>query len=70
MKKKRLAEEIKEFQQNKKMLIPILVVLGVLGLILPILPGIAFLFLAYVLVFPRQGQQAIVRIRKYLKNWF
>ncbi|MFQ5603059.1 MAG: hypothetical protein ACE5HS_07290 [bacterium] len=66
MKKKSLFDEIKEFNQNKKKLIPILVILGVFGLILPVLPGVLLLFLGFILLFPRQGEDFLKKIRKKL----
>lgn len=63
--KKPLREEIKDFQKEKNKLMPILIALGLLGLLFPILPGLALLFFAFLLVFPRQGEIFIQRIRKF-----
>ncbi|MFQ5674908.1 MAG: hypothetical protein ACE5G1_03345 [bacterium] len=72
MPKKALVDEIRDFQQNKKVAIPIILSLGVLGLLLPILPGVALLFLGFLLLFPRDGEKAIKKIRdkidRYLKR--
>jgi len=65
--KKTLQEEIKRFQKDKTKLFLILIFLGLLGLFFPILPGLALLFLGFLLVFPRQGEEVIHKIRKYLK---
>lgn len=68
MSKKDLVDEIRDFQKNKKKLIPILVVLGILGLFLPILPGVALLFFGFLLIFPREGENLLKKIRSKFKN--
>lgn len=65
-KKKTLHEEIKDFQKDKSKLIPLLIFFGLLGLLFPILPGLALLFLGFLLIFPRQGEEVINKIRKFL----
>lgn len=67
MARKTLSEEIKEFQTGKKRLIPALIMVGVLGLFLPVLPGVAVLFLAFLLLFPKEGEAVIKRIREKIK---
>ena len=67
MTEKPLTEEIRDFQKSKKVLIPILLVVGLAGLFLPILPGVALLFLGYLLIFPRQGEDFLQKIRSILK---
>lgn len=63
-----LREEIRQFQKKKtRFAIPILV-LGVLGLILPVIPGVALIMLAILLLFPMQGQRLIDRIKRYVKK--
>ena len=68
MRKKDLVDEIRDFQKNKKKLIPVLVVLGILGLFLPILPGVALLFFGFLLIFPREGENLLKKIRSKFKN--
>lgn len=68
MGKKDLFDEIKDFRRSKKKLIPIVVVLGILGLFLPILPGVALLFFGFLLVFPREGEALLKKIRSKYKN--
>lgn len=67
MNRKTLREEIREFQSHKQKLIPILIVVGLLGLVLPIIPGVAVLFLAFMLLFPKHGEQLLKRIRQTIK---
>jgi len=68
MSKKDLVDEIRDFQKNKKKLIPVLVVLGILGLFLPILPGVALLFFGFLLIFPREGEKLLKKLRSKFKN--
>ena len=58
-----LFEEIRQFQKDKKKLIPALIVLGVMGIFLPVIPGLAALALAALLLFPRQSDKLIKKIR-------
>ena len=68
MEKKELVDEIKDFRKNKKKLIPVIIVLGILGLFLPILPGIALLFFGFLLIFPKDGDNLLNKIRIKFKN--
>lgn len=66
--KKTLVEEISDFRKAKKVLIPVLLTVGCLGLFLPVLPGLAFIFLGFVLLFPKQGNDLLNKIRKAFKK--
>lgn len=68
MAKRYLLDEIRDFRNEKKKLIPVLLILGILGLFLPVLPGVALLFLGLVLLFPRQGNDVIRKIRSFFKK--
>jgi hypothetical protein len=68
MSKKDLVDEIRDFQKDKKKLIPVLIVLGILGLFLPILPGVALLVFGFLLIFPREGENLLKKIRSKYKN--
>lgn len=60
-----LREEIRQFRKRKiRFAIPILI-LGVLGLVLPIIPGMALIVLAVLLLFPLQGKKWIESIRAW-----
>ena len=65
---KNLVDEMKDFRKNKKKLIPIVVVLGIFGLFLPILPGVALLVFGFLLIFPREGETLLKKIRSKFKN--
>ena len=68
MRNKDLVDEIKDFRQNKKKLIPVVIVLGILGLFLPILPGVALLFFGFLLIFPKEGEKLLKKVRSKFKN--
>ena len=68
MSKKNLVDEIRDFQKNKRKLIPVVIVLGVVGLFLPVLPGVALLFFGFLLIFPRDGEKLLKKIRSKFKN--
>lgn len=70
MPRKSLQEEIEDFQVEKKKLIPALLVAGVAGLVLPVLPGVALIVLALLLLNPRRGEEVIRKIRHFLKTVF
>ncbi len=67
MPRKSLQEEIEDFQVEKKKLIPALLVAGVAGLLLPVLPGVALIVLA---LNPRRGEEIIRKIRHFLNTVF
>jgi uncharacterized protein YqgC (DUF456 family) len=46
----------------------ILIVLGIVGLILPILQGFLFIFAGIILLFPKEGKKIIRKIKKFFKN--
>ena len=68
MRKKDLIDEIEDFRENKKKLIPVVIVLGILGLFLPILPGVALLFFGFLLIFPKEGENLLKKVRSKFKN--
>ncbi len=66
MTKPSLKTQVAEFRKTKKRLIPALIGLGVVGLGLPILPGVALLVLAFSLAMPGQAERALRKIRSLL----
>ena len=66
MARRHLFQEIRDYQNKKKILVPALLVLGVAGLFLPILPGIALIILAILLLFPRHGEQLLQKVKSSL----
>ncbi len=72
MPRKALVDEIQTFQREKSRLIPALCVLGIAGLLLPVLPGMLFLALAFGLLFPREGERylnkLVHKVRRLLRG--
>jgi len=66
MKNHPLYEEISKFIKTKKIIAIPLIILGLLGLILPIIPGTVFLVLAFLLLFPKDGEKLIEKIKRLL----
>lgn len=64
--KKSLYEEMKKFQEEKKGYFIILLALGVLGLVLPVIPGLWLIGLAVALVFPRCYEMLQQLIKKII----
>jgi len=64
-----LREEIRQFQKRKTRFAVPIIVLGLLGLVLPVIPGLALLALGVMLLFPMQGRRLIERIRNYFRRW-
>ena len=62
-----LSEQIIVFRRQKGKTVAVLLFLGLVGLVLPIVPGLAFLALAFLLLFPRQGDDILRRIKASLK---
>jgi len=67
MSRKTFTDEIRDFRRSKKKWIPILIIVGLLGLVLPIIPGVALLLLAFLLLFPKEGEAFLKRVRKSMK---
>ena len=61
-----LYREIVKFGKTKKLIAIPLIILGLAGLILPIIPGIALLVFAVMLLFPRDGDKIIQKIKQML----
>jgi hypothetical protein len=59
-----LWEEILRFSKNKYLLALILILIGLLGVVVPVIPGILLFLLAIALL--RKGMMA--RIRRYFKT--
>lgn len=64
--KSALIEEIRRFRSGKVRTAVVLLVFGVAGLVLPIIPGLLFILLALWLVFPDQSEKIWQRIKEAL----
>ncbi len=67
-KKNSLYEEIKKFQKEKKIYFVILILVGLLGLIFPVIPGIFLIGLGIVLISPKYGEVLLNKIKQWLKS--
>jgi len=64
--KRPLVEEIRSFRKNKIKTALLLLVIGLAGLVLPIIPGLVFILLAVWLVFPDQSEKLWERLKEAL----
>ena len=63
-----LAEEIRQFRKKKWQWGVGLILVGLLGLIIPFIPGLLFLGLGIWLLFPRDTDKFIRKFKKSLKS--
>jgi len=64
--KRPLIDEIRHFRKNKIKTAVILLVVGLIGLALPIIPGLLFILLAVWLLFPDQSEKLWARLKEAL----
>jgi len=63
---KSIREEIRSFRRTRPVLaIPVLIV-GAIGLVFPVIPGLALLFLGLMLILPRTGDKLIRSLKEKL----
>jgi len=65
-KKNSLYDEMKKFQREKKNYIIALILLGILGLIFPFIPGLLLIGLGIALISPKHGEALLEKT----KQWF
>ena len=65
-KKNSLYDEIKKFQSEKKFYIIALILLGCLGLIFPIIPGLLLIGLGIALISPKYGEALLKKIKQWI----
>jgi hypothetical protein len=64
--KRPLVDEIRSFRKNKIRTALLLLMIGLAGLVLPIIPGLIFILLAVWLVFPDQSEKLWERLKEAL----
>jgi len=64
--KRPLVDEIRSFRKNKIKTALLLLVIGLAGLVLPIIPGLVFILLAVWLIFPDQSEKLWDRLKEAL----
>jgi uncharacterized protein YqgC (DUF456 family) len=67
-KKSSLYDEMKKFHSEKKNYIIALIILGVLGLMLPIIPGLLLIGLGIALISPKYGEALLEKIKKWFNS--
>jgi hypothetical protein len=65
-----LRTDIRQFRKRKPWYGIPLLILGVAGLIIPILPGWIFIFLGILLLFPARGERIINRLKAFKEKHF
>ncbi len=63
----KLTEEIKQFQNEKKWYGIVLIGLGLLGLILPLMPGWLLIAAGVALISPKYGERLLGKIKSLFK---
>lgn len=61
-----LYDEIREFRRQRTIIGPGLILLGLIGLFFPLLPGLILFAVGLSLVFPREAQKLLETIRSAL----
>lgn len=67
-KKYSLYEEMKEFNKRKKLYATILLVMGIFGLIFPVIPGLLFIGVAIALFSPQLASAFINKMKSWFKS--
>ncbi len=70
VKKPNLREDIRRFRKRKAWYAVPLLILGVVGLILPVMPGWILIFLGVLLLFPTTGDKILERLKKLKERIF
>jgi uncharacterized protein YqgC (DUF456 family) len=69
MKKKHsLYEEMQEFNKRKKLYAMILLVIGIFGLIFPVIPGLLFIGFAIALFSPQLASALVAKVKSWFKS--
>lgn len=63
-----LYEEIKRFQSEKKIYFVILILVGLLGLVFPVIPGLLLIGLGIALISPKHGTELMEKIKNRFKS--
>lgn len=67
-KKSSLIDEMKKFREEKKYYIIALFILGILGLIFPVIPGLLLIGLGIMLISPKHGEALLEKIKKWFNS--
>ena len=67
-KKKSLTEEIKQFQKERKWYGTALLSVGMLGLVLPVIPGLFLIALGVALISPKYGNELLEKFKTWIRS--
>jgi uncharacterized protein YqgC (DUF456 family) len=67
-KNSRLTEEIKQFQKEKKWYVTALMSVGMIGLVLPVIPGLLLIAAGASLISPKYGNELLKKIKNWVKS--
>jgi hypothetical protein len=60
----KLRREMRQFRKKKVFIAIPVILLGLLGLVLPVIPGLALIFVGVLLLFPKTGDQILSKFKK------
>ncbi|MBL7095907.1 hypothetical protein ISS22_18325 [candidate division KSB1 bacterium] len=63
-----LTDEIKQFQKEKKWYATALMSVGMLGLALPVIPGLLLIAAGVALISPKYGNELLEKIKNWIKS--
>ena len=63
-----LTEEIKQFQKEKKWYVTALLFLGIIGLVLPIIPGLLLIAAGVMLISPKYGNELLEKTKNWVRS--
>ncbi len=63
-----LTDEIKQFQKEKKWYATALMSVGMLGLVLPVIPGLLLIAAGVALISPKYGNELFEKIKAWVKS--
>lgn len=67
--KSSLIDEMKKFREEKKYYIIALFILGILGLIFPVIPGLLLIGLGIMLISPKHGEALLGKFKKWFNSF-
>ena len=65
-KKRKIRDEIRTFRRIRPYIAIPLLVIGVIGLVFPVIPGLALIFVGVMLLLPRTGDKLVRTIKSKL----
>ena len=66
--KKTLRDEILNFNEKKYVFLIPLAIIGIIGLLIPIIPGLLILFLVFAIVAPDKANDTVRKVRDWIQT--